>query len=1393
MAKIISKLNLNRTPQFAEDYSLVYARNIKLTKDGAITRDDGVDKLFNMNDFETWISHHNNDASIPQFYKDVAHFILNIRYEGGGDGSNLGSLLELVGIIPDNNGFYAFYNFSTVVENYESLNNKSFILFFNEKAEENEPRISFVNCNWNWSGGDITGNVIKTLRGDIILNVAESPKDNNSEELIPFKSININKSSIEDDESIYTQTPKVPIVNLRYLGKYENIIPNGVYQFFIRFELHEDDYTNWYLCSRELFAGSKKFTKFTSVGSLKYVDTIGNAGESFIFEINKLVDTNLNYKRFQLGFILSTDDKVVAIAWKHFSLEEGLIYFDYNKEDIEEIDITDLTNATFGIYNAKNVTTFKNKQYISNYKETDFNNIELANYANRININILSRQNNQRYGYLETDDSNNFYRTIIGYNLNSYGTELIENVCNELIIESLKEVIGNPIKDNLKDKTFTKGPIDLKYKFVDSDVDSSMPSDAYGTVNEILYNVAIIQEEYNNNIDNYKYGYYDTNRKDYVYDEYDYIKNSDHIWDEQLPDTFLIVRGVDVNNFNNKNYTNNLFVGDDLGGDTTEIIKSNIEYLGKYNFIISFNYNNRIYTINYNAIFSLNSCQTKTEKEDDITTLLPILEYKFYVHYIKDNGEITNGFLVKNNTIKEHDVYGNNNNTVHTRTDGIVSIGKYINEPNIANHYIFYPSFQNIEIPKGYVACFFSIQHYKYKIAEVFGCLDLRTNKSSSNKNDIYRHCIELDSLLLYTDGKLDYIHALDNGIYDTKNKDTAKKAEYFSSVNTNNLVTFGESGCVDIPKFRELVETTGLHDDSYNRSYIYTNYTNSIDDITLIKCTPYINESAFEDFTNMNLLGYICKVTKPLTYFTSERQGSYYVNTGEIYKKNINESVSPVEDRISAGITLTEVNTIQAFESDIITVYSLYNLNYLSLRNTSYPVQNIKRKDNNTFMVLYINSIELSTVYKLESMYKDYTRRYYFPYDSKSLIKFDNTIRASIPFGDEDAIYTFKFRYDDYFNVPTNKGKIINLTSAGKAVLVHTEDSLFVFIGNNTFTGSGQDVTTKETDIFDTGLQEVFGTEKGYGGLRKKSNSIVTENAYVFYDADSKIIYAYSGEEKVINISASIDRLLHDFTIDNEVYKVSDIIFASDFYNDRLFVNIKYTNNKFITLTYSFISKGFISLHDINYDQSFSTKTKCYFTKKDYNHDDHETLFEIVKSNSVYNGIVKQQDIYPELDVTYDNISVIDIILKLNYETIKVLDSISWICSKIIKEFSTDAPNEFNFAEESLDRNYAGNLLEVYTDTSYSGKLNLESKQNDSSIRDLNAYQKPRFNYGIWTLNYFRNIKNIDKNNPQSMGLASSDNNSLIYGKYIVARFIFNRENNFKFENVIFNISNKQ
>ena len=64
-------------------------------------------------------------------------------------------------------------------------------------------------------------------------------------------------------------------------------------------------------------------------------------------------------------------------------------------------------------------------------------------------------------------------------------------------------------------------------------------------------------------------------------------------------------------------------------------------------------------------------------------------------------------------------------------------------------------------------------------------------------------------------------------------------------------------------------------------------------------------------------------------------------------------------------------------------------------------------------------------------------------------------------------------------------------------------------------------------------------------------------------------------------------------------------------------------------------------------------------------------------------------------------------------------------------------------------------------------------------------SYQKPRYNLGKWTFNYFRNILNNGGENDYHI------DSTLIYGKYIVSRFIFNRNTNFKFEDVTLNVSN--
>ena len=79
---------------------------------------------------------------------------------------------------------------------------------------------------------------------------------------------------------------------------------------------------------------------------------------------------------------MSHDDAIYARAWKHFDFGQSTIKFDYKAYDAEEIEITDLTSSTFTLYNVGNITSFKNKLYISNYTETNFNEDLLNHYYN---------------------------------------------------------------------------------------------------------------------------------------------------------------------------------------------------------------------------------------------------------------------------------------------------------------------------------------------------------------------------------------------------------------------------------------------------------------------------------------------------------------------------------------------------------------------------------------------------------------------------------------------------------------------------------------------------------------------------------------------------------------------------------------------------------------------------------------------------------------------------------------------------------------------------------------------------------------------------------------------------------------------------------------------------
>lgn len=117
--------------------------------------------------------------------------------------------------------------------------------------------------------------------------------------------------------------------------------------------------------------------------------------------------------------------------------------------------------------------------------------------------------------------------------------------------------------------------------------------------------------------------------------------------------------------------------------------------------------------------------------------------------------------------------------------------------------------------------------------------------------------------------------------------------------------------------------------------------------------------------------------------------------------------------------------------------------------------------------------------------------------------------------------------------------------------------------------------------------------------------------------------------------------------------------------------------------------------------------------------------------------------------------------------------------------------------------------IVLFYTDETYTGAIDINDGENTNNY---NAYKLPTFQKGHWEFNYFRDnctnslengkfkalvfnknkneyeLKEVtDKDITELYNKIHSDNKSLIYGKYIVARFIFNNDKRIKFEGITF------
>lgn len=1295
MARIVPKLNLNKTPELVDNNSLIFAKNIRFNANG-LSSDFGFDEVLDLHE-------------------------------------------EIVGVIPYNTSFYIFTS-SNTIHHYDELTGI----------------VSICKCNWHWSGGEIDGICTINLNGDVLLTIAEHHPT--LVDKVPLKIINLNESKFDDDESIYTQSPKVPFINLINNSNYRNTIPAGTYQFFVRYEIRKDFYTDWFPASKELFAGCKR-SLLTNQGGLNYIDTTIDSDTSFVLSVEKPIIVK-GFKSFQLGFIISHDNEVYARAYKHYSLDTNTIYFDYDTEYIEEIDVRDILSSPYSLYNVGNVTSFKNKLYISNYNESDINP-DLEYFARSIDINREEISNNSVSLFegreINFDTQNPDY--IVSIATNDQDEQISEN--NPVSISEIIEYSLNQNKDWIASapEVVDQSNFKLINQFGVKTSITKATSQVIVTDNEGVPTPQTV-------IDNTGH---------YISDLVD-----DNIIDTTIdinPDTNVPELGVyEVKK--NYNGTVDTFKVYNIE-DVITLVKNNVSKINKntgklvdtnnnqVSFRITYYYKTSPSSQDYWVAIILISFSISLDglvinySTTNTYSLVPNQGYNFYVHLVKDNGEYTNGYLINNEPLIVDEPSG---------------------ESNTHDFPAIYPTFTfKTNIPEGYVACFISIAHVKNKVAHVFN-IEALTAAGPTGVDSYLGSCLELDTQL--------YPWLNDIPV---KNGEHNYKINYRASYDSELLTTFGGAGeCV----FEDTTVT-----DTYG--FIVMPYEANPEYLNSVRCTPYIryeiDESnyTYDEYNSLNLLGYLCRVKKPLRTKNLTR----YFSGSDIYLKSSSANAATGS---SYGISIVPLEDDSdewgaMYDSVAFTIYSNFNLNYLSLSEKPTPriiTKSVTENGTTTItashLLLARDSSILSDIYELVSMYKSYTRKLYYPYDTyNKLTRFDNTIRSSILEGDEAKVNLYKFRATDYYNVPTDKGKIVNLVAVGDNILVHTQDSIYKFSGQNSLTAAGgEDVQMKESEVFDTGIQELFGSEYGYAGLADKKHQILSEFGYTFWDRDSGRIYLYTGNAQMKVLSDDITKLLRRKPIIN-------LYLADDYYNNRIFICIEFDEGNYIkkyaTLSYDFVAKSFISLHDFKFDWSFKTKTKCYFVHNNVD------IFKVGTEIGSYLALSTDDTPYPNhkrIDndvIHYD--CIVDVIFNDRFEAIKTLNVLSWICNEIVKFDSTLNMAEETFTNEPVEIRYKGNELTIYTDSCATDTIDISNRSNDTRLRqseapfDLkpfaNSYKEVRYNLGKWTFNYFRNILNRTNNPISPRKLDGED--TLVYGKYIVARFVFYQNVNFKFEDVTF------
>ena len=455
-----------------------------------------------------------------------------------------------------------------------------------------------VSSDWNWEGGEVFGTWTQNVEDDYIIAISERNLPNNK--LVPLKVINISKNTKDGNETKYTIAPDIPKLNFKFKEYVEGeYIPNGIYYFYIRYVIDSNNYTRWMFCNIPVYAYNIKSQKILSYtfshpmrkannGTLNVILQEKQATSVGSIFVNEDSNFNMNFK-LEINLFEQSD------LYKEFQL--GFVLqtgddtkaYEWEKFSIDTSEI---------IFNGKNAT------------EISLNEIQLNSFG-IYNVNTLTNYNDRLYIANYKEDT-----SVLEYDSSNIDVIINHERFNIGIDSKTDSTYVGMFWQNLSSSTASK--YQLTFSKVYTNILACSYVEYYNKSHSVkISGDTIVEVKHNDGT------IHNVPAKSVYFASRDYYVDYNH------PGSGYICYKKDRDVYTLPNGQGQVKVYLD-GRDRfvygyairmTEPVETIIDNTKDNNY----NFNERI----------------------GITTLIPGEVYSFYIHFIKENGNITKGFRIK--------------------------------------------------------------------------------------------------------------------------------------------------------------------------------------------------------------------------------------------------------------------------------------------------------------------------------------------------------------------------------------------------------------------------------------------------------------------------------------------------------------------------------------------------------------------------------------------------------------------------------------------------------------------------------------------------------------------------------------------------------------------------